>query len=98
MKTRLIDFAVIGFLGSLIVGLIIALILLFAPSKRESFNKELYDQFIAVEKYGNSQRGLLIVYDKDTKVMYYFIDDAYQMALSPIYNSDGTIKIYNGEE
>ena len=62
------------------------------------FNKELYDQFIAVEKYGNSQRGLLTVYDKDTKVMYYFIDDAYQMALSPIYNSDGTIKIYNGEE
>lgn len=88
---------IIGVFAIAIILLIIGVVLIFAPSKRESFNKELYDQFIAVEKYGNSQRGLLIVYDKDTKVMYYFIDDAYQMALTPIYNSDGTIRLYEGE-
>ena len=88
------DKFMIGLAAATIIFLITALILIFAPSKREPFDKELYDQFIAVEKYGNSQRGLLIVYDKDTKVMYYFIDDAYQMALTPIYNSDGTIRLY----
>ena len=95
-KFSKLDKFIFGLAAAIVIFLIVALILIFAPPKRESFNKELYDQFIAVEKYGNSQRGLLIVYDKDTKVMYYLIDDAYQMALSPIYNADGTIKIYKG--
>ena len=97
MKFSVFDKLMLGFAAALIIFLIIGLILIFAPSRREPFNKEIYDQFVAVEKYGNSQRGLLIVYDKDTKVMYYLIDDAYQMALTPIYNSDGTIRLYEGE-
>ena len=88
---------IIGVFAIAIILLIIGVVLIFAPAKREPVNKELFDQFITVERYGNSQRGLYLVYDKDTKVMYYLIDEAYQMALSPVYNSDGTIRIYNGE-
>ena len=94
-KFSMLDKFIFGLAAAIVIFLIVALVLIFAPLKRESLNKELYDQFVAVEKYGNTQRGLLIVYDKDTKVMYYFIDDAYQMALTPIYNSDGTIRLYD---
>lgn len=86
----------VGLFIAIFITLIIGFVLIFSPSKRQEVDKTLYDQFITVEKYGNTERGLYIVYDKDTKVMYYLVDDAYQMALSPIYNADGTIKIYKG--
>ena len=41
---------------------------------------------------------LYIVYDKDTKVMYYIIINSYKCGITPIYNTDGTIKIYEEKE
>lgn len=35
-----------------------------------------------------------IVYDKNTNVMYYIYDYSYQWGITPIYNSDGTVKLY----
>lgn len=35
-----------------------------------------------------------IVYDKNTNAMYYIIYDADQLGITPIYNADGTIKLY----
>ena len=34
------------------------------------------------------------VYDVDSKVMYYIFDGNELATMSPVYNSDGTIKIY----
>jgi hypothetical protein len=56
-------------------------------------NSILWDKFIVLEKYYNEGHGAFyIVYDKDTKVEYYFF-----YGLCPIYNADGTVRIYEGE-
>jgi hypothetical protein len=67
-----------------------------------SKNKEeiFWDKFVVVESYdnmSNNNGSLYIVYDKDTKVEYYIFYAYSQAGISPIYNADGTIKIYEGE-
>lgn len=55
----------------------------------------VYSRFVVVEKSENPIFGTtFVVYDEDTKVMYYIIDNYNQCGITPIYNSDGTIKIY----
>lgn len=38
-----------------------------------------------------------VLYDKNTKVMYFAKDSTNQFGITPIYNSDGTLKLYDGE-
>ena len=38
-----------------------------------------------------------LYYDKDTKVMYMFVKHGYGAGLTPLYNADGTLKLYEGE-
>lgn len=38
-----------------------------------------------------------VLYDKNTKVMYFVRWGDYQFGITPIYNSDGTVKLYDGE-
>ena len=75
-------------------------------NKKELTHVTFYNQFTTVDKveYHKSMlEGLYIVYDKDTKVEYYlyygheYYSGQMIKALSPIYNSNGTIKIYNGK-
>lgn len=55
----------------------------------------IYSKFVVVEKSVSSISGTtFVVYDEDTKVMYYIIDAYNQGGITPIYNSDGTIKLY----
>lgn len=35
-----------------------------------------------------------IVYDKDTKVKYVIMNGNYQSGISPLYNADGTLQLY----
>lgn len=37
-----------------------------------------------------------VLYDKNTKVMYFLKRSGYQFGITPIYNSDGTVKLYDG--
>lgn len=37
-----------------------------------------------------------VLYDRNTKVMY-FVKNGGQFGITPIYNSDGTVKLYDGE-
>ena len=54
-----------------------------------------FNQFVVVEERFNGDYGTLsIMYDKDTKVMYYMYTSAYKCGLTPIYNSDGSVRIY----
>lgn len=85
-----------------IISLIIIGIMLMSLSscstKVKKSDETFFDQFIAVEERSNINDGsCYIVYDKDTLVMYYYIEDGHQLALCPIYNADGTIKVYEKE-
>ena len=42
-------------------------------------------------------RGTEVLYDKNTKVMYFVKWNNNQFGITPIYNSDGTVKLYDGE-
>lgn len=53
--------------------------------------------FTEVYKWG-SMPEYRIVYANDTKVMYIIIGDSqYNSGMSPLYNSDGSLQIYEGE-
>lgn len=41
--------------------------------------------------------GSVVAYDENTKVMYLCVYGNNSMAITPIYNSDGTVKLYDGE-
>lgn len=84
----------------IIILVLITLMLTGCETKTYKTNNKVYwDKFIVIEERNNMEYGnLRIVYDKDTKVMYYFTKDTYSKAISPIYNADGTVMIYGGSE
>lgn len=60
-----------------------------------AYYQNAFNQFVVVEERNNSMHGKLeIMYDKDTKVMYYMIVSGYKCGLTPIYNADGSVMIY----
>lgn len=41
--------------------------------------------------------GSVLFYDKSTKVMYLFVKHGYGAGFTPLYNADGTLKLYEEE-
>ena len=39
-----------------------------------------------------------VVYDKNTGVMYFLESSGYRFGITPIYNADGSLKLYDGYE
>lgn len=52
--------------------------------------------FTVISKWGNLPT-YEIVYANDTKVKYFVFYDGYRGGISPLYNADGTLQIYDGE-
>ena len=62
---------------------------------REDVDTVIFDKFVVVEERSNAEDGWFdIMYDKDTKVMYYMITSGSRCGITPIYNSDGSVMIY----
>jgi outer membrane biogenesis lipoprotein LolB len=87
-----------------IVAIIIAAMLLVGCEEvktvtyDENDNYKQWNQFVTLEEQYDVNRGnLYIVYDKDTKVMYYLWNGYYKGVILPIYNADGSIRVYEGE-
>ena len=47
--------------------------------------------------YKDDNYNTEVLYDKNTKVMYFVVRSGNQFGITPIYNSDGTVKLYEGE-
>lgn len=47
--------------------------------------------------YKDDKHDTEVPYDRNTKVMYFLKWNGYQFGITPIYNSDGTVKLYDGE-
>lgn len=51
--------------------------------------------FTEIVKWGNGK--YTIVYANDTKVKYFIYSGYNQYGITPLYNTDGTLQIYDGE-
>ena len=47
--------------------------------------------------YKDDNYNIEVLYDKNTKVMYFVKRGSDRFGITPIYNSDGTVKLYDGE-
>ena len=54
--------------------------------------------FITIKSWnGEGSSAYQIVYANDTKVKYLIWESAYNGGITPLYNSDGSLQIYEGE-
>lgn len=87
---------------ALIVGLLACLMVLVgcgsAPIQPGTFVDKGENRFILIDVWYEYNVGHCCVYaDKVTGVMYLYTDDTYQATMTPLYNTDGTLMIYDEE-
>lgn len=63
----------------------------------DSDKTRLGGYFTVVKEWTYNDECYCTVYANDTHVMYLFIDGYRSYAITPIYNADGTLQIYEGE-
>ena len=86
-----------------ILAVALALILCFGMAgctrgDVEPESSRLANKYIdLVTIYKDDNHNTKVLYDKNTKVMYFVKWSGYQFGITPIYNSDGTVKLYDGE-
>ena len=55
------------------------------------------NKYIKMHEIYDKNDGSVVAYDENTKVMYLCVYGNNSMAITPIYNSDGTVKLYDGK-
>ena len=82
----------------IIIALLCSMPLVFTGCKTKvdtDNNTTVFSKFTVIETRNNPNDGVLyIMYDNDTKVEYYYIYTGHRAGLCPVYNADGTIKVY----
>lgn len=56
--------------------------------------KKINSEYFDVEVIEDLDGGTLVVVDKNTDVLYLFVHGYQSSAMTPIYNSDGTVMLY----
>lgn len=59
---------------------------------------QIDNEYMKMHKLYDENDGCIIAYDEYTKVMYLCTYGNSAMAITPIYNSDGTVKLYDETE
>lgn len=54
--------------------------------------------FTVITKWSDGNGRYKIVYAKDTKVKYFIQNSTYSWSITPLYNADGTLQIYEERE
>ena len=58
-------------------------------------NKDYYGgYFTEIVSWSDIDGMYQIVYANDTKIKYFIVKDAYQFGITPLYNTDGTLQVY----
>ena len=52
------------------------------------------NEYIHLSTVCDNEDGNVVAYDKDTKVLYLCVYGYHTMGITPIYNSDGSLKLY----
>ena len=86
------------------IGMIIGVIILGLLTMQKDTNSVIelntdkrnneYFNLVVIYKDSSSTE---IAYDKNTGVMYYIKSNFYAYGITPIYNADGSLKLYEGE-
>ncbi len=91
------------------ITFIVMMLLVGCGNGKEQYTDELgYStdliggRFVVVDTYKDRGResqyyDTTIVYDKDTKVMYYILDGVKRTGLCPVYDTYGNVMVYGGE-
>ena len=81
-----------------ILAVVLGLTLCFGMTGCAKGDIEPENRYIdLVTIYKDDNYNTEVLYDKNTKVMYFVKWSGYQFGITPIYNSDGTVKLYDGE-
>lgn len=87
------------FLKSLTValaGVVMAVSISGCETARDEYGNEYYDDNFVELK---SDLYYRIVYDKNTKVKYFILKTSdHENGITPLYNADGSLQIYKGNE
>ena len=86
----------------MICALALSLTGCYAPTSYEAANTEQEDMFsgyftLIKEWRSDSGATYQIIYANDTGVMYFVFATGYQGGITPLYNKDGTLQIYDGK-
>lgn len=79
----------------LIVGLLS--VFLLTGCRYKEGDEMFSDDFVLIEKKDDNNYNAYKLYDKETKVIYLFTSNGYSSGMTPLYNADGTLQIYEGE-
>ena len=90
------------FMKKKILAVALALVLCFGMTgctkgDIEPESNRLANKYIDLVTIYKGKQGTKVLYDKNTKVMYFMLWTADQFGITPIYNSDGTVKLYDEE-
>lgn len=79
-----------------LAGVAIAVSISGCETVRDEYGNEYYNDYFVELK---CEPGYRIVYDKNTKVKYYILKKSdYANGITPLYNADGSLQIYKGDE
>lgn len=53
--------------------------------------------FTVITTWGDAYASYYIVYANDTKVKYFIATTSYKYGITPLYNSDGSLQVYEEE-
>lgn len=53
--------------------------------------------FTELTKWSDSICNYRVVYDNTTKIKYLLISSYYKFGITPLYNADGTLQVYDGK-
>ena len=91
----------IGEVKKIAIVLTLALCFLMTGCKKGDVyeSSELGNKYIDLQIiYIDEAIGTEVVYDKNTGVMYFIKTSGYQFGITPIYNADGSLKLYDGKD
>ena len=63
----------------------------------ENNNDACNGYFTVLVKWAGDDGGYRIIYANDTNVKYFIYDCGYRSGITPLYNADGTLQVYDGE-
>lgn len=53
--------------------------------------------FTELTKWSDFRYNYKIIYDNTTKIKYFVFGGGYTSGITPLYNADGTLQVYDGE-